>query len=306
MSNISLEISTMSNTCANCGKEGSDVTNTCNKCKSVKYCNAACKKKHRKKHKKECERLVAELHDEKLFKESPPDEECPICMIQLPTLESGRTYMSCCGKVICRGCTHAPVYDDKGNEVENKSCPFCRTPSPTSDEEMIKRYEKRVELNDANAIYSMGCCYAGGQHGLPQNHARAVELWLEAGELEYPAANCNVGYAYSTGEGVEMNMEKALYYWELAAMGGYSIARHNLGIVDGRKGNIDRAIKHFMIAVKDGNANALKKVKQMYKIECASKDDYTTALRLYQSYLDGIKSDQRDEAAAYSDEYKYY
>ena len=35
----------------------------------VKYCNAACKKKHRKKHKKACERRVAEMHDEKLFKE---------------------------------------------------------------------------------------------------------------------------------------------------------------------------------------------------------------------------------------------
>ena len=39
--------------CASCGKEGnSDDMNTCNKCQSVKYCNAACKKKHRSKHKK--------------------------------------------------------------------------------------------------------------------------------------------------------------------------------------------------------------------------------------------------------------
>jgi hypothetical protein len=38
--------------CANCGKEGDDVNNICNKCKQVKYCNAACKKKHRHKHKK--------------------------------------------------------------------------------------------------------------------------------------------------------------------------------------------------------------------------------------------------------------
>jgi len=39
--------------CANCGKEGnSDDMNICNKCKSVKYCNAPCKKKHRTKHKK--------------------------------------------------------------------------------------------------------------------------------------------------------------------------------------------------------------------------------------------------------------
>ena len=39
--------------CANCGKEGNDVNNICNKCKMAKYCNAACKKKHRKKHKKQ-------------------------------------------------------------------------------------------------------------------------------------------------------------------------------------------------------------------------------------------------------------
>jgi len=41
--------------CANCGKEGDDINNICNKCKQVKYCNASCKKKHRSKHKKHCE-----------------------------------------------------------------------------------------------------------------------------------------------------------------------------------------------------------------------------------------------------------
>ena len=117
-----------SNICANCGKEGADVTNTCNKCKEVMYCNAACKKKHRHKHKKQCERRVAELHDEKLFKQPPPEEDCPICFILLPTLRTGYRYMSCCGKTICSGCMHAPIYDDQGNEVDNEKCPFCRTP----------------------------------------------------------------------------------------------------------------------------------------------------------------------------------
>ena len=60
--------------CAQCGKEGGNL-NTCNKCNMVKYCNAACKKKHRSKHKKACERRVAELHDEALFKEHPPRED---------------------------------------------------------------------------------------------------------------------------------------------------------------------------------------------------------------------------------------
>ena len=72
--------------CANCGKEGSNL-NICNKCKESTYCNAACKKKHRSKHKKECERRVAEKHDEALFREPPPlHGDCPICFLRLPTM----------------------------------------------------------------------------------------------------------------------------------------------------------------------------------------------------------------------------
>ena len=90
--------------CAACGKEGnSDDMNTCNKCKMVKYCNASCKKKHRSKHKKACERRVAELREEQLFKEVEP-EECPLCFLPLPLDASQSTFQSCCGKIICNGC----------------------------------------------------------------------------------------------------------------------------------------------------------------------------------------------------------
>ena len=54
--------------CANCDKEVSNI-NICNKCKAATYCNAACKKKHRHKHKQECERRVAELREEQLERE---------------------------------------------------------------------------------------------------------------------------------------------------------------------------------------------------------------------------------------------
>ena len=144
ISNITLS------TCANCGKE-SIAMNTCNKCDMVKYCNAACKKKHRKKHKKQCDRRVAELHDEKLFRPPPPLEDCPICFLRMPSLWTGRKYQECCGKEICSGCIHAPVYDNQGNKVAGEKCPFCRIPAFTSDEEMIKRSYK--------SKYGLGCCY---------------------------------------------------------------------------------------------------------------------------------------------------
>ena len=111
-------------TCANCGKEGINL-HICNKCKEATYCNAACKKKHRSKHKKQCERRVAELHDKALFKEPPPQYgDCPICFLRLPIMGSGRRYMTCCGMMICSGCCRADAYDNLGNIIVKKKCPF--------------------------------------------------------------------------------------------------------------------------------------------------------------------------------------
>ena len=121
--------------CANCGKdeESSGHLKFCAACKSVKYCSRECQAAHRLQHKKECRKRAAELHDEKLFKVPPPNEDCPICMIQLPVLEMGRRYMPCCGKVVCSGCVHAVQIRSKGFGL----CPFCRTPTPSSSKEML-------------------------------------------------------------------------------------------------------------------------------------------------------------------------
>ena len=294
--------------CANCDREGSDVTNSCNKCNLVKYCNAACKKKHRHKHKKKCERRVAEIHDENLFKQPPTLGDCPICFLMLPYLGTGKVYMACCGKVICNGCIHA--FQSRATKEEDNKCPFCRTPPPNSNEKIIEQYEKRMELSDTMAIYNFGCLYAEGRFGLPQNNAKALELWHRAGELGHAGAYCCIGNAYMAADGVERDVKKAVQYWEMAAINGDVEARYNLGFNEGQAGigNKDRALKHFMIAAKGGCVESLEKMKVLYsnsKGRFVTKDDYTKALRSYQAYLDEIKSEQRDEAAAADDD-KYY
>ena len=295
------------NTCANCGKEGSDVTNTCNKCKEVMYCNASCKKKHRTKHKKRCERRVAELHDEKLFKQPPPKEDCPICFLRLPSLGAGSTYMSCCGKVICCACVHAFQFRAfKAKKKEKNICPFCRSPPPTTAKDIVQRNRKRMDVNDPVAISSLGAFYARGRYGLPQNIVKALELWHQAGELGHSGAYYNIGVAYQLGDGVEVDVKKAWHYYELAAMGGVVEARNNLGNFEGEAGNKSRALKHFMIAVEGGNKTSLETIKALYLNGYATKDDYTKSLRAYQAYLDEVKSEQRDEAAAVNEGWKYY
>jgi len=61
--------------CAACGKEGDDLK-ACTACHMVKYCNRDCQISHRKEHKKACKKRAAELHDERLLKDTDP-EECP-------------------------------------------------------------------------------------------------------------------------------------------------------------------------------------------------------------------------------------
>ena len=294
--------------CANCGKESdSNNMNICNKCKQVKYCNAVCKKKHRSKHKKACKKRAAELHDEKLFKQPPPAEECPICFIRLPTLHTGRKYKTCCGKEICSGCSYAPVYDNQGNKVDEKKCAFCRTSYPTSKEEAVERLKKRVEVDDAIAIINLGSYYANGTNGYPQDMDKALELLHRAAELGYASADRSIGYAYDMGNGVEVDKKKAYHYYELAAMKGDLGARHNLGAMDIEAGNMDRATKHYMIAVRSsGYSKSLDGIKQMYSNGHATKEDYKRALQSYQTYLGEIKSVHRDKAAAADENYRYY
>ena len=288
--------------CANCGKEGSNL-NICNKCKEATYCNAACKKKHRPKHKKQCERRVGELHDEALLREPPPQHgDCPICELRMPSMASGRKYMTCCGKILCSGCCHADVYDNLGNTIAEEKCPFCRTPDPTSEKEVIERLKKRMEVGDAYAFYMMGAFYKEGAYGLPQDSAKAVEFWRKAGKLAYN----NIGSAYGIGNGLGRDEKMAKHYYELAAIGGDAMARCNLGANEHNAGNHDRALKHYMIAVRGGHTKALREIQQLYMNGHVAKDQYANALRSHQAYLIEIKSDQRDKAVAFYDDYSYY
>ena len=65
--------------------------------------------------------------------------------------------------------------------------------------------------------------------GLPQDRAKALDLYRRAATLGNAEAYYRIGHAYMNGYGVEVDMKKAVYYYEIAAMRGNATARHNLG-----------------------------------------------------------------------------
>ena len=244
-------------------------------------------------------RGVAELHDEELFKEHPPRDECPICFLPLP-LDPGQTiFKSCCGKIICTGCIVA-MKEEACGRGKISLCAFCREPNPSSDEEIVKRVEKLVEADNANAVDKLGGYYDRGVMGMPQDMTKANELWLRAGELGCAEAYYNLGHSYYNGRGVEVDKKKAKHFNELAAMNGSVNARHNLGCDELEAGNEHRAIKHCLLSARAGDKNSLDGVKQGFRKGIITKEEYANTLSAFQKIRDEMESDDRDKARARS------
>ena len=235
--------------------------------------------------------------DDKLFREPPAKEECPLCLIPMPFSQPGAcgvtmTYQMCCGKMVCDGCVTAAGEEMKKGNMK-WSCPFCRVALPHSDKEQLKRCKKRIKLNCPEAFFKLGCAYSVGGWGLAKDIDKTFDLWERAAELGSLNAYSQLGNSISKAG----NSEKAISLLQLAAIGGHEEARHNLGDAESCNGNIDRAMKHYIIAAKSGWDESLKKVGKGYKAGNVTKDEYTGALRAYQETKDDMKSDQRSKAA---------
>ena len=283
--------------CAECGgEEGVVNLKVCKACMLVKYCNANCQRNHWPTHKKECKQRAAELRDEALFKDPKAKEECPICFLPMPfqlicclslppatitsvpiydfqeaneelsTKETAVCY-ECCGKDICGGCISSCV------ESGNYKCPFCKTMRMgKTDDEKIEELLKRVEVNDAGAIYVLGSYYSFEQLGLRQDREKTMELYAQAADLGHSQAHCELGNEYR----LDGNLKKAKFHYEAAAMAGHEAARNNLGCMEEHVGNKERAVKHWKIAASAGCQNAMCALLIFYEQGLVSRDAIDT------------------------------
>jgi len=87
---------------------------------------------------------------------------------------------------------------------------------------------------------------------------------------------------------------------EEAAIRGHPDARFNLGCEEEGNGNMQRAVKHFIIAANLGHDKALDAVRENFVDGFVSKEDFESALRgHHQAALDATKSEQTDAAEGY-------
>ena len=327
--------------CASCGK-WSDALKKCTACKRTWYCNVSCQKAHRKDHKEKCKLVekmekmrqnlkvenpdqseASEISEELGMFESPPKEDCVICMLPLPLESMMASYQACCGKRLCGGCVieHARVINATNEEREtnedlahlpllDETCAFCREPipDPPPSLENLRRLQKRVELGDAEATKQLGLHYTVGGYGLPVDKRKALELFHRSADLG-DARACNElckAYLDSDYLGVSLNPAMAFKYQVLAAKRGHAIARHSLGRLEMGKGNMDLAVRHWRISAAAGLKESASKLIKCFQHGHISKGDLEESIRAQHNAREEARSDERDRFIDYLKETGQY
>jgi TPR repeat protein len=204
--------------------------------------------------------------------------------------ESAKSF-ACCGKIVCNGCIYSCFTSG------NQKCPFCNANSKTSNEIVFELLKKRVEANDANSFNNLGLHYAGGTLGLRQDLNKALELWTRAAELGSCIAHCTIGGKYYQGVGVEKDAKKGIHHFELAAMAGNELARFQLGRIEYESGNMERAIKHWIISASAGHSKSILWIKKSFERGHVQSDVYELTLKVYNDSCTEMRSKAREDAA---------
>lgn len=97
-----------------------------------------------------------------------------------------------------------------------------------SIEQAILWYEKAALKKDKNALYHLAMILIKQEI---KDYILIAKLLEQAAVLDHPHAQYNLAVMYQKGDGVQMDMNKAFYWYEKAANANLPIAQYNLGMI---------------------------------------------------------------------------
>ena len=89
-------------------------------------------------------------------------------------------------------------------------------------------------------------------------------------------------------------MKKAKFHFEAAAMAGHVGARYNLGDLEAKSGNFERAIKLWTIAASAGHCIAMNNLRVFFEDGVVSRESIDSTLKAYNNSCVEIRSVARD------------
>ena len=95
--------------------------------------------------------------------------------------------------------------------------------------QVINWYQKAAENGDIKAQYNIATLYINGE-GIERNLEKALYWYQKAAENGDIDAQNNLATLYEDGNGIKKNLEKAFYWYQKAAENGNIEAQYNLAL----------------------------------------------------------------------------
>lgn len=99
---------------------------------------------------------------------------------------------------------------------------------PQNLDQAVYWYEKAAIKNNKNALYHLAMILIKQEQ---KDYVMIAKLLERAAKLDHPNAQYNLAVMYQKGDGVEKDMQKALFWYEKAAEANLAIAQYNLGML---------------------------------------------------------------------------
>ena len=249
---------------------------------------------------------------------------------------SSQFYLALCydeGQGITQNYHKAFYWYRKSAEQENSSAQcnlgWCYENGVGIDKDLYQAvfwYKKSAEQGNDVAQCNLGFCYENG-NGVNKDYCEAIKWYdksakqgntraqsylpnvvrklRESAENGYGWAQCNLGYCYEFGLGMEKNIYQAVYWYKKAAEQGSDVAQCNLGICYKNGIGVDKdygeAFYWLKKAADQGNVGAQFEVGYSYHYGLGYlEQDYSKAVYWYRKAAEqGNKIAQRNLGVCY-------
>ena len=200
----------------------------------------------------------------------------------------------CCGRRICFNCMKGHnKYESTG---VRPLCPFCRAPEITGD---TPKYQSQIrmfaEKGKAWAQADVGDMYRLGV-GVDKSMEKAFYYYNLAAEQAHSRAQGWLGDFYLNGDGVPLDYEKALHYYKLSAEGDHLPSYNSIGYMYEKGLGVSKSSKiaflYFKLGADKGNELAQSNVGMCYYHGNGVEKDVSLAIKYF-----SLSADQNNKEA---------
>jgi TPR repeat protein len=164
-----------------------------------------------------------------------------------------------------------------------------------TQQEAFALLQAGAEHGDVVSMNNLGALFASGQ-GVPQDYAKARELYEKAAAKDNAYAMSNLGALFANGQGVPQDFDKAREWFEKAAAKDNAKAMYWLGVFYengyGVTQDFDKARERYEKAAAQGNTDAQMGLEELPIHEAETAGRYDEALRLEETLAAKLEAEE--------------